>query len=271
MIQMKRFTIVFIVIAGCIGTPKIRHQLLATPGATTGDRPRGKDSLSGGADIDKSRLLGQFNPASTRGFVEATAPYANRDGLYLLKDVYDAFTQMQRAAKADGISLVIISATRNFDDQKRIWQRKWTGERLVGNKNLAQTVSDPGERARVILKYSSMPGTSRHHWGTDIDINSVDIATFQSGRGLNTYAWLVDHAGDFGFVQTYTPKGKDRPHGYEEEPWHWSYNPIAKVYTRQYLEKVSYDDITGFKGSETASQVDVIKHYILGINRDCFK
>lgn len=271
MIKTKILTIVCMGLAGAICIPKIRHQLVATTAAITGHTAVSGHSVVGRAEIDKRYLLGQFNPTSVQGFVQAEAPYANRDGLYLLSDVYDAFTKMHRAAKADGISLVIVSATRNFDDQKRIWQGKWTGQRLVGQQNLAQTVPDPVERARTILKYSSMPGTSRHHWGTDIDINSVDTAYFESGSGLRIYAWLLAHAAEYGFIQTYTPKGPDRPHGYEEEPWHWSYNPIAKFYTLQYLEKVNYSDIAGFMGSDTAFSVGVIQHYVLGINQDCFK
>jgi LAS superfamily LD-carboxypeptidase LdcB len=58
---------------------------------------------------------------------------------------------MHKAAKADGISLVIISATRNFDYQKKIWQSKWTGRRLVDKKNLAKTVPDPVERAYPLI------------------------------------------------------------------------------------------------------------------------
>ena len=26
-----------------------------------------------------------------------------------------------------------------------------------------------------IIRFSTIPGTSRHHWGTDIDINGFDI------------------------------------------------------------------------------------------------
>ena len=29
-----------------------------------------------------------------------------------------------------------------------------------------------------------MPGTSRHHWGTDIDFNSVDPAYFKTATGI---------------------------------------------------------------------------------------
>jgi LAS superfamily LD-carboxypeptidase LdcB len=220
-------------------------------------------------DIDLRRLLGRISPANDASFSRVERPHANREGLYLLDEVYDAFVAMRNAAGKDGVSLVIVSATRDFDAQKKIWQRKWTGARLVEGRNLAKTVPDPIERARIILRYSSMPGTSRHHWGTDIDINSVENAYFASAKGREVYAWLNAHAHEFGFCQTYTPKGNDRPYGYEEEPWHWSYCPIASRYLRQYTEKVTYDHITGFPGAHTAAQLDVIKHYVLGINPAC--
>lgn len=223
------------------------------------------------ADIDLGHLLGHINPANDTSFSRVATPYADQDGLYLLDEVYDAFVEMHNAAKKDGIALVIISATRNFDSQKEIWERKWTGARLVEGQDLAKTVPDPVERARVILRYSSMPGTSRHHWGTDIDINSVENGYFESGVGSKVFEWLTANADDFGFRQTYTPKGEARPYGYEEEPWHWSYCPIAGRYLRQYLEKVTYDDISGFDGSDTAAEIDVIAHYVLGINPGCLK
>ncbi len=261
-----RFTGVFIVLAACVFALKMRGQISETVASPARETSRGEV-----LEIGKKILLGQFDPAASRDFVQAQTPYASRAGLYLLGDVYDAFIRMHRAARADGVSLVIVSATRNFDDQKKIWEGKWTGQRRVDGRNLAQTLSDPAERARVILKYSSMPGTSRHHWGTDIDINSVNTAYFESGTGLKTYQWLAAHAARFGFIQTYTRKGKDRPRGYEEEPWHWSFHPIARFYTRQYAEKVRCADLMGFKGSETATRLDVIENYVLGINQDCFK
>ncbi|MCP4452814.1 MAG: M15 family metallopeptidase, partial [Planctomycetes bacterium] len=166
MMKYKRSTGVLILLAISVCAISLRHYM-GDAGASLAREGRG----ARGPDIDKKTLLGQFDPTSSKGFVQAQTPHASRAGLYLLGEVYDAFIQMHRAARADGISLVIVSATRNFEDQKRIWEGKWTGQRLVNDRNLAQTVLDPAQRARVILKYSSMPGTSRHHWGTDIDIN----------------------------------------------------------------------------------------------------
>ena len=65
-----------------------------------------------------------------------------------------------------------------------------------------------------------MPGsTSRHHWGTEIDIHSLKNGDFADGEGLKIYEWLTTHAEDYGFYQPYTAE-----QGYEEEEkWHWSY------------------------------------------------
>jgi D-alanyl-D-alanine carboxypeptidase len=56
-----------------------------------------------------------------------------------------------------------------------------------------------------IMNYSAMPQASRHHWGTDVDINSVEPEYFESGQGLKEYTWLQENAWKFGFCQPYTP------------------------------------------------------------------
>ncbi len=174
------------------------------------------------------------------------------------------------AAKVDGINLTIRSATRNFYDQKRIWENKWNGNTLVeGGQNLAETVTDHKERALIILKFSSMPGSSRHHWGTDIDINNFENSYFESGQGLKEYEWLVANAPTFGFCQPYTAKDDKRPNGYNEEKWHWSYLPVALPLTRFVEDHLSNDMIKGFEGSEMGASIDIKKNYMLGINKTC--
>jgi hypothetical protein len=114
-----------------------------------------------------------------------------------------------------------------------------------------------------------MPGTSRHHWGTDIDINSVEPDYFLTKKGKAEYDWLVKNAARFGFCQPYSPKGADRPNGYEEEKWHWSYMPLSKNFLSQYPTIVSYADIRGFDGDVAAESLKVIDNYVLGVNVDC--
>lgn len=214
-------------------------------------------------------LLGQFEPSKDENFARIEGAYTAKSNIYLRKETYDAFKEMHAAAKADGVNLQIVSATRNFNYQKGIWERKWTGVTKVGGQNLAQTIDDPVQRAEKILRYSSMPGTSRHHWGTDLDLNNLNNEWFDSGQGKKIYQWLTRHASEYGFCQTYTPIGEMRPHGYQEEKWHWSYTPLASQYLEDYQTLVGFADIKGFKGAEAAEPLNVIEHYVVGVNDDC--
>jgi len=214
-------------------------------------------------------LTGKFNPAKDNSFTECDLEYANRTGIFIQEETYKAFIKMFYAAKNDGVNLKIISGARNFNYQKSIWEQKWNGGRMVDGKNLATTVKDPTERAKIILKYSSMPGTSRHHWGTDMDLNSMENKYFETTLGKKVYEWLCANASKYGFCQPFSALGEKRKTGYQEEKWHWSYMPMAKIYLKQYQEKVTYENITGFAGSQTASQLNVINDYVLSINRDC--
>ena len=220
--------------------------------------------------FDTLYLMGKFDPAEHPDFIQIPSRYADREGLFLRKDTYEAFLKMYEAAKAEGVTLVIRSATRNFNYQKGIWERKWTGQRkLSSGENAAEAYPDPKDRALAILQYSSMPGTSRHHWGTDIDLNAFNNGYFEKGQGKLIYEWLNTHAADFGFCQPYTPKGSDRPNGYNEEKWHWSYLPVAQPLTALAKKELENGMISGFKGAETAKDINVVTNYILGINNLC--
>ncbi|MEY4927148.1 MAG: hypothetical protein RI894_1584 [Bacteroidota bacterium] len=214
-----------------------------------------------------SELMGKFDPASHPDFVAIPRDYTDGgQSYYLRKEAMAAFKLMHEAAKKEGINFFIISATRNFDRQKQIWESKWTGKTIVGGKNLAKAVTDPTERAYKILTYSSMPSTSRHHWGTDFDLNSLEPAYFSKGQGKKVYDWLVAHAAEYGYAQPYTA---GRTSGYNEEKWHWSYTPLSRKYTQNYAKNIKNSEITGFLGSETAATIDMVNKYVLGVAETC--
>ena len=120
-------------------------------------------------------LMGKFSASKRNDFIRINKRYASRTGMYMQKLPYDAFRAMHSAAKQQGITLKILSAARSFYHQKSIWEAKWNGKRRVGGiRNIKRTIKNPTKRARKILEYSSMPGSSRHHWGTDIDLNSFN-------------------------------------------------------------------------------------------------
>ncbi len=211
-------------------------------------------------------LTGRLDPAEDSNFVALPAGLTDGDQTYLLRRATaDAVTRMIAAAAADGVTFQVVSATRNFDRQAQIWGAKWRGERTLSNGvNLGTADLSDSAKARMILLYSSMPGTSRHHWGTDLDLNELEPAYWTTGRGAEEYAWLQAHAADYGFFQPYTSKARGRT-GYEEERWHWSYAPLSRPLLHMYEREVGYEHIGGFDGAASARDVNAIEEYVGGI------
>lgn len=220
-----------------------------------------KDSVS------RAYLTGKFDPSKDDRFVLVGKKWGDKT-MYLRSETYSAFEKMAEAAEKEGIRLKIISATRTFSQQKNIWESKWTGKTLVAGKSLPKSIPDPKKRAEKILEVSSMPGTSRHHWGTDIDLNNLSDGYFtkKNSSGAKIYAWLAEHAHEFGFCQPYSA---GREHGYREEKWHWSYTPLSRPLTKLAGKQLTDAQISGFLGAETAVEIQAVKYYVLGINPDC--
>ncbi|WP_405291519.1 M15 family metallopeptidase [Algibacter sp. Ld11] len=206
--------------------------------------------------ITKDFVLGKFDYKAHEAFEKVSASHSSKT-IYLNKSCYKAFKAMHKQAKTYGINLIIISGTRNFYEQKSIWERKWKKYSSL----------EPKIRALKILEYSSMPTSSRHHWGTDMDLNNLTNSYFEKGEGLKIYNWLLKHAKSYGFKQVYTEKINGRT-GYNLEKWHWSYMPLAETYLEFYNENISYTDIIDFKGFEQAQELDVIKYYVNGISKN---
>ena len=210
----------------------------------------------------KTYLTGRFDPATHEDFVAVPKRYSlGPNMMYLRKETYDAFLKMREEAVKSGITLNLASATRNFDYQKGIWETKWL--------NTYANTADPMERFEKILEYSAAPGTSRHHFGTDIDINGADPAYFETEKGKKVYSWLSANAREFGFCQVYDSKGESRVSGYNEEKWHWSYLPLAKDWTSKYKDFITDADIKGFLGDSEAPKLNLIQNYVLSINPEC--
>lgn len=209
--------------------------------------------------LSKADLMGKITPQTDPRFVIVDPIYASKPDMYLRKEAYQAFKKMAEAASKAGISLKIVSATRNFNYQKGIWEAKW---------HKLEQIKAPEVRVTKILEYSAMPGASRHHWGTDIDLNALENVYFEGGQGKLIYTWLTQHAATFGFCQPYSA---GRATGYKEEKWHWSYLPLSKPMTESAKTQLRDIDISGFQGAETAVHLKIIDNFVLGIHQDCLK
>ncbi|MBX7059105.1 MAG: M15 family metallopeptidase [Leptospirales bacterium] len=218
-----------------------------------------------GPTAAREYLLGRFEPARHPLFVELGAfglptrgrtIYLRREAAEALKRLYtDMHRQLPRA------EFWVVSGVRSFDNQRTIWENKWSG-RVGGYSRIA----DPQARARGILTYSSMPGTSRHHWGSDLDINVLQNDYYRSGAGRELFAWLDQHAADYGFCQPYTA---GRNAGYNEERWHWSFLPLSRRFLAEWNRLIKAEFPAGGRFSGADRAAGLADTYVNTINPDC--
>jgi LAS superfamily LD-carboxypeptidase LdcB len=141
---------------------------------------------------------------------------------------------MKAEAFKSNISLKVVSSYRDFKHQNTIWERKY-------RRYTSQGLKAP-KAIQKIIEYSTIPGTSRHHWGTDLDIvdanvkqpkNLLNPANFEDDACFGTFKkWMDANANDFGFYLVYTNEFNRK--GFKYEPWHYSYQPLSFPYLSTY-------------------------------------
>ena len=180
------------------------------------------------------------------------------------RETATAFQTLGRRAAERGFELRIASAFRDYDRQVRIINDKWTGARPVTDgegRLLERTQYDDQDWLNLILRFSALPGTSRHHWGTDLDIwdaSTVDedyrlqLAPSEygpSGPFFEMTRWLDELMAADDAEGFFKPYAEDRG-GIAPEPWHISYRPAAL----KYQETVSAELLTTlWRGEADAS------------------
>lgn len=196
------------------------------------------------------------------------------EGINLRKEAHDAFVEMKKAAYQDGIDIKIVSSFRSFDRQAVIFERKY----LQFTEEDGMT---PIEAIDKIIEYSTIPGTSRHHWGTDIDIIDGNKKTegdvlvpgkFEEGGPFaDLKKWMDEHANEYNFYLVYTDEPKRR--GFKYEPWHYSYAPLsipmlATLRKKNILQLLIQEDLIGSEHFTTGFIKTYIRDNILDINRE---
>ena len=212
--------------------------------------------------FDKNYLIGKGTPRLVG------------ENYKVLPRVNIAFLKMKNEALKSGIKLEIVSGYRSFDRQKKIWNRKFELNLEKGLTSL--------ENIHEIMKYSTIPGTSRHHWGTDIDIidsnEKVDGDVLLTKLYLNNgpfskmYKWLTNNSKRFGFCEVYTNNINRK--GFLFEPWHFSYAPLSRKYIKEFitidLHKIINDEKNIF-GKDVLNKEFLLKYisdYVLGISNE---
>ncbi|OXY82278.1 M15 family metallopeptidase [Oceanimonas doudoroffii] len=174
-------------------------------------------------------------------------------GHRLQAEARDAFVALQAAAAGAGFMLAPASSFRGFDRQLAIWNGKFEGSRPLLDAHSqpldALALSEP-ERIHAILRWSALPGTSRHHWGTDLDIydprllptgGKLQLEPWEYEQGGYFYPlsqWLAANMERFGFYLPYAVAA-----GVGAEPWHLSYRPLSQECERQLTPALVADAI----------------------------
>ena len=160
-------------------------------------------------------------------------------GIRLTPGAAQAFRELQDLARQDGLNLRAASGFRSFERQSRIFAGKMDGSRPVLDRNeqpLDIRGMDPEELIRAILVFSAVPGLSRHHFGTDIDVYDPDLVPeggsleltnleYREGPQAPLSRWLEEHMRECAFFRPYL---EDTPWS-AGELWHISYAPDADV------------------------------------------
>ena len=160
------------------------------------------------------------------------------DRIWIHRDVLEPFVSLQEAAAQEGFDLQGTSAFRSYEQQLSIWNEKALGERplLDGQGTpLDWSALSLEECLTSILRWSAVPGASRHHWGTDVDVYDrnalweVELTPSEvDGPMAPFHRWLDENLGDF-----FRPYDRDRG-GVSPEKWHISYRPLSMEYFHLY-------------------------------------
>jgi LAS superfamily LD-carboxypeptidase LdcB len=193
-------------------------------------------------------------------------------GINLRKEAHAAFVDMQEAAQADGIVIKIVSSYRSFTKQASIFEKKY--HLYTDDEGM-----EPMDAIDKIIEYSTIPGTSRHHWGTDIDIIDGNHKTkgdvlvpgkFTSGGPFEDLKkWMDAHSEECGFYLVYTNDPNRK--GFKYEPWHYSYAPLSvpmltTFRRKNILQLLEKEEFAGSEHFTTGFVNSYIRDNILDIN-----
>ena len=211
----------------------------------------------GQTTIPEKELLGQGSPT-----------LVEKDGYRLRPEAAQAFDAMKTAALKDGIDIKVVSSYRDYAHQNRIWERKYLRFRESG--------LTPMQAIEKIIEYSTIPGTSRHHWATDLDLIDGtpkvdgDVLVPSKFHGTGPFCkfkdWMDIHANTFGFQLVYTDEINRK--GFKYEPWHYSYASLSKAYLPAYnaLDIQQMLSAAKLMGSENFTDEFIVKYLKENVN-----
>jgi len=151
----------------------------------------------------------------------------------------------------------------------------------LGKDALFKATSTDDEIKQAILnmmKTISLPGFSRHAWGTEIDLDPPTRTEWEgSGALVPVIPFLTTEAARFGFYHPYSDQrlSATLPH-YENEPWHLSYWSFAATLQEEYLNRITgtvLDNLIARTAKAIGGKIDAkrLKGILIGMNLTSFQ
>lgn len=222
--------------------------------------------------------------------VDHLIPIPSQEDHRLHRAILKSWNELKAIAKGQGIDLAVISSFRSFENQKYIWNLKATGQReLLDDRELPipfsnfnlKNAEDQLRLVQTIMRWSALPGLSRHHWGTDLDVidklaihqdpnYKVQLISSEYQRGgifQKLGAFLNSHLADTDFFRPYS---KDLG-GVAPEPWHISHRAQSNQFLRQlsseHYRKFLHKQSDSIELSATISEniTDIFERFVLNI------
>ena len=193
-----------------------------------------------GMTFNKEELLKQALGVSERHLAYTTI---NNRPVSIHADALEPFESLSDQLRVYGYQMEIVSSYRSFDRQLAIFRAKVNGERdVLDSTGKILDISEMSDKALLfaILRWSALPGLSRHHFGSDIDV-------FDAGQQDRTSVELVPaevegngpssamHSALDGLIESHASFSFYRPYqndvgGIAPERWHLSYQPVSDIY-----------------------------------------
>ncbi len=162
------------------------------------------DSINSPETLQIKSLLGHLPyPEASKNELILFSP-----GIYVHKDIYENFKEMQFIAAQRGVSLQLLSGYRSINLQRDIFYE---------NKSIRNQTAV--ERSRD----SAPPGYSEHSTGYAIDVgdgNYPDTHFEVEFEQTPAFKWMKRFASKYHFVLSFPPNNKQ---GVTYEPWHWRF------------------------------------------------
>lgn len=182
------------------------------------------DQLSSKEETWSLVLINEGHPLDTNYTPELAEI---REGAFVDARIKEDAAQMLKDAEAEGLHMYIVSAYRDYETQREVF-----------NTTMVDWISQgytPLEAYEETKKSVSVPGTSEHASGLAMDITSGEYGELDDKQAETEEAkWLAKNCWKYGFILRY-PLEKSDITGIVFEPWHYRY--IGKEAAKEVMEK----------------------------------